>query len=263
MQSEHSMDAQNNNSIVRPIPSYQAVLKALFRADLRTQWRQRRAVIMSLLVPIIFVISWKSLIPEIGAAGVLSICIAIGLPAIGLMSYSQTVARDRERGVFQRLRAAPIPTSAIMISRIAVQLVVVLFMAIATYAFGNAVDGIHLPLLNILLLLIAALVGGLSFLGLGQFVVGSIKSSEGVNAAARLIYFPLAIIGALGQIGLFGKVVETIVTYSPIGTTKTLLAAAMDVHAIGLSTLWALLITLGYGIFFAAIGIKRFTWAIN
>jgi ABC-2 type transport system permease protein len=195
MQSEHSMDAQNNNSIVRPIPSYQAVLKALFRADLRTQWRQRRAVIMSLLVPIIFVISWKSLIPEIGAAGVLSICIAIGLPAIGLMSYSQTVARDRERGVFQRLRAAPIPTSAIMISRIAVQLVVVLFMAIATYAFGNAVDGIHLPLLNILLLLIAALVGGLSFLGLGQFVVGSIKSSEGVNAAARLIYFPLAIIG--------------------------------------------------------------------
>jgi hypothetical protein len=37
----------------------------------------------------------------------------------------------------------------------------------------------------------------------------------------------------------------------------------MDVHAIGLSTLWALLITLGYGIFFAAIGIKRFTWAIN
>jgi len=250
-------------TIVRPIPSYQKVLQALFRADLRTQWRQRRAVIMSLLVPIIFVISWRSLIPEIGAAGVLSICIAIGLPAIGLMSYSQTIARDRERGVFQRLRAAPIPTSAIMISRIGVQLVVVLFMTLATYIVGNVVDGIHLPIINIMLVLVAALIGGLSFLGLGQFVVGSIKSSEGVNAAARLIYFPLAIIGALGQVGLFGKLVETIVTYSPIGTTKTLLAGAMDIHSIGIATLWALLITLGYGIIFAAIGIKRFTWAIN
>src|ERR1700749_4259999 len=125
MQSEHSME-----NIVRPIPSYKAVLKALFRANLRTQWRKRRAVIMSLLVPIIFIISWKSLIPEIGGAGVLSICIAIGFPAIGLMSYSQTIARDRERGVFQRLRAAPIPTSAIIISRITVQVVVIVFMTL-------------------------------------------------------------------------------------------------------------------------------------
>ncbi len=257
------MEQSQQQSIVRTIPSYREVLKALFRADLRTQYRQRRAVMMSLLVPIIFVISWRSLIPAIGGAGVLSICIAIGLPAIGLMSYSQTIARDRERGVFQRLRAAPIPTSVIMISRILVQLVVALFMTLATYIVASFADGIHLPLLNIILMCVAAIIGGLSFLGLGQFVVGTIKSSEGVNAAARLIYFPLGVVGALGQIGLFGKIVQVIVTYSPLGTSKTLLAAAMNTSTIGMATLWALLITIGYGVVFAGIGIKRFTWAVS
>jgi hypothetical protein len=62
--------------------------KALLKADFIVQWRQRRALFMSLLMPVIFVVSWKSLIPEIGAAGVLSICIAIGLPATGLMGYA-------------------------------------------------------------------------------------------------------------------------------------------------------------------------------
>jgi ABC-2 type transport system permease protein len=150
-----------------------------------------------------------------------------------------------------------------MFSRIAVQLVVILCMALATYIVGSVVDGIHLSLLNIIVMLIAAIIGGASFLGLGQLVVGTITSSEGVNAASRLIYFPLAIVGALGQIGLFGKVVETIVTYSPLGTTKTLLTAAMNLHTISSTTLWALLITLAYGIVFTAIGIERFTWTVN
>jgi ABC-2 type transport system permease protein len=244
----------------RSVPTSAFALRTLLRADTRVQWRQRRAVLMSLLVPVIFVISWKSLIPQIGAHNVLAICIAIGLPAIGLMGYSQSVARDRDRGVFQRLRATPIPTWVIMTSRIIVQLGVIVFMTFITYLVGFKVDGISLGFINIIALLLAALLSGLAFLGLGQMIVGLVRSSEAVNAAARLIYFPLAILGAIGQIGVFGSIVERIVTYSPLGTTKILLAAAMDFHTITTQTLWALLITLGYGIIFAYIGIKKFKW---
>lgn len=246
---------------IKKIPSAKEVLRSLLRADFVVQWRQRRASIMSIVVPVIFIVSWKGLIPEIGGAAVLSICIAVGLPAIGLMGYSQTIARDRERGVFQRLRTTPIPTWAIMSSRIIVQLAVILVMILATYIIGYYADGISIGFGNIILLCIAGLLGGLSFLAIGQAVVGYIKSSEAVNAAVRLIYFPIAIVGALGEIGLFGALVEKIVIWSPLGTTETLLSAAINPSGIGLHVLYALLATIGYAVFFAGIGIKWFKWS--
>src|SRR6202044_1066937 len=82
----------NNATYIKPIPSALDTFKALVRADLTIQWRNRRAMIMSIIVPLIFLVSWRSLIPEIGGAGVLAICISIGLPAIGLMGYSMTLA---------------------------------------------------------------------------------------------------------------------------------------------------------------------------
>jgi ABC-2 type transport system permease protein len=248
-------------NFIKPIPSVSEAFQTLLSADFRVQWRQRRSLIMSIIVPIIFLISWKSLIPVIGGPEVLSICMAVGLPAVGLMGYSLTIARDRERGIFQRLRAAPVPTWIIMSSRLIVQLVVIAAMALVTIAIAGWVDKISIAPLNIVLLVIASLIGGMSFLALGQFIVAFIQSSEAVNSAARLIYFPIAIVGALGSIGIFGKTVANIVTWSPLGTTKVLLVAAMEPSTIFThDVLFALAVTLGYGLVFAGIGIRYFKW---
>lgn len=250
------------NNLTQSIPATATVLRSLLRADFTVQWRQRRAMLMSLFVPIVFVISWRALIPVVGGPQVLAICIAIGLPALGLMGYSLSIARDRERGVFQRLRATPVPTWTIMVSRIIVQLAMIALVTVVTIAVANAVDKIVIGPLEIVLTVIAALIGGLSFLALGQLIVGYMRSSESVNAAARLIYFPIAIVGALGEIGLFGETVKNIVIWSPLGTTKTLLAAAMAPSTIFThDVLLALVVTLGYGIVFAAIGIRYFRWS--
>ena len=252
-----------DRNFIKPIPSISEVFKTLLAADFTIQWRQRRALIMSVVVPIVFIISWKSLVPIIGGASVLSICIAIGLPGTGLMGYSQVIARDREKGVFQRLRAAPIPTWVIMASRIVVQLAVIAIMTLITVAFGYYLDHIHIGFGSLVLVLLAALVGGLSFLALGQFVVAFIKGTEAVNAAVRLIYFPIAIIGALGEIGLFGTLVKNIVVWSPLGTTKTMLAAAMIPSSINNHVFLAFLATVGYSLVFAGIGIKYFRWTMD
>lgn len=249
--------------LIRDTPSPFQALKTLLRADFTVQWRQRRALLMSFIVPIIFLVSWKSLIHLLGGDGVLAICIAIGLPAMGLMGYSMSLARDRERGVFQRLRAAPIPTSAIMGSRLLVQTAMILIMTLVTYFVGLEVDHIALGVPEILLVLVAAVIGGFSFLAIGQTLVAFIKSSDAVNSAARLIYFPLGVLGAIAQIGLFGQTVADIVNWSPLGTTKTMLLAAMMPSTIDLHTFWALLATLGYGIVFAAIGIRYFRWSVQ
>lgn len=250
-------------ALIRQLPAFADTWRALLGADFTVQWRQRRSLVLTVLVPITFLVGWKDLIPMVGAHAVLAICIAVGLPAMGLMGYSQTIARDREKGVFQRLRTTPTPTSAIMGSRILVQLTVTVFMTLCTCAAAYGIDGITLDIGSLALVLAAALIGGMAFLALGQCVVALVRSAEAVSAVGRLIYLPLAVIGGLGAAGLLGPVVQRIVVWSPIGTTKVLLLAAMGPTTIDLHTGAALAVTLGYGLVFSAIGIRWFKWSIN
>ncbi len=244
-------------------PPRAGVWRALLRAEFIVQWHQRRSLVMTVLVPITFLLAWKDLIPTVGAHVVLAICIAVGLPAMGLMGYSQSIARDREKGVFQRLRTTPTPTAAIMGSRILVQLVITMLMTLCTYACANVIDGITLGIGSVALVLLAALLGGMAFLALGLCVVALVKSAEAVSAVGRLIYLPLAVVGGLAEAGLLGPMVKDTVRWSPIGTTKALLLAAMSPTNMDLHTAMALVVTLGYGVVFAAVGIRWFKWSIS
>ena len=243
-------------------PPRAGIWRALLRAEFIVQWHQRRPLVMTVLVPITFLLAWKDLIPTVGSHAVLAICIAVGLPAMGLMGFSQTIARDREKGVFQRLRTTPTPTSAIMGSRILVQLVVTMFMTLCTYAVANVVDGIAVGAVGVALVVVAALVGGMSFLALGLCVVALVKSAEAVSAVGRLIYLPLAVVGGLAEAGLLGPVVKNVARWSPIGTTKLLLLAAMSPTSLDLHAAIALVATLGYGLLFATIGVRSFRWSV-
>src|ERR1700759_1542963 len=107
------------------LPFSKVVMSSLLRADFTTQWRNRKSFILILIVPVIILISWKSLVEKLGGGFVLANCITVGLTAIGLMGYSNSVARDREKGIFQRLRLAPVAPASIMMSRVCVQLVMV------------------------------------------------------------------------------------------------------------------------------------------
>src|ERR1051325_2222929 len=122
------------------IPKISEALSSLLRADLMTQWRNRRSFILVLLVPVIILISWQGIIEKIGAAFALSSCITIGLVAIGLMGYSNSIARDRDKGVFQRLRVAPMPSWCIMASRLLVQLIMIVLLTILIFIAGNNID---------------------------------------------------------------------------------------------------------------------------
>src|ERR1700744_6189788 len=78
----------------RILPSAGTIFMSLFKADHTTQWRNRRASMMVVLLPVIIVIAWKGLIRGSDGTFVLSNAITLGLNAIGLMGYSNTIARD-------------------------------------------------------------------------------------------------------------------------------------------------------------------------
>jgi ABC-2 type transport system permease protein len=119
------------------IPKTSAVLASLLRADFITQWRNRRAVILTLVVPVVILISWKGLVAMIGGPFVLANTITIGLFASGLMGYSNAIARDRDKGIFQRLRVGPLPSWAIMASRLLVQVGMIIIITTAVFIIGK------------------------------------------------------------------------------------------------------------------------------
>ncbi len=241
-------------------PAKGEILKSLLRADFTVQWRNRRASILSLLVPLIILVSWKGLVKEFGGPFVLASCITFGIVAIGLLGYSNTTARDREKGVFQRLRATPASPAAIMASRLIVQVVQIVVMTIIVFVVAGYYNKIVLTPLQYVVTTLMAVVCAAVYLGLGQAMVGLIASAETLNSVTRLVYFAFILFGALGELGIFGKVTENIVAWSPYGTVKSILDAAM-VHGGWTGTAWlSLLVTLVYAAVFAGVGIKYFKW---
>jgi ABC-2 type transport system permease protein len=184
------------------IPKTSVVLKALLKADFTTLWRNRRANLMSLLMPLIIVLTWKGLMP---GQFILSNAITLGITAVGLMGYSNSVARDRDKGVFQRLRVSPLPLWSIMASRLIVQLFMILLLTIIVFIAGYQYDHIAMGLSGYLVGLLCSLLGGALYLSLGQAIVGRIQNPETVNSSSRLIYLAFILTGMLAQFPYFGK----------------------------------------------------------
>ncbi len=242
------------------IPKTSAAFTNLVRADFTTQWRNRRSVAMSLLVPVLILVSWKDVVEKIGGAFALSMALTIGLTSIGIMGYAVAVARDRDKGVFQRLRVTPLPTYCIMLSRLTVQLVMIVLLTAVVFIVGYQYDHITLPVSGYILTFITAFLGGALYLGLGQMIVGLVKNAETVNSTSRLVYIALIMLGIFGELGMFGKQLKEIVHWSPFGTVKTILAAGMQISSWDSTTSMALLVTLGYAVVFSFLGIKWFRW---
>ena len=235
-------------------------MAALLKADYITLWRNRRANMLALLMPLIIVFSWKGLIPRTGGAFVLANGITLGIIAIGLMGYANAVARDRDKGVFQRLRVSPLPLWTIMVSRLLVQLSLISLLTIVVFVSGYQLDHIVMPVSGYVTAFFVSLIGGALYLSLGQAVVGGIKNPETVNSTSRLIYLVFIMTGMLGQFDYFGEEFKKAVVWSPYGTVKEILATGLEPAKWSAHTTQALLVTIGYTIVFATLGIKWFKW---
>jgi ABC-2 type transport system permease protein len=241
------------------VPKTSDALNALLRADFTTQWRNRRSSVLVLLVPVIILISWKGVIEKVGGIFLLSMCIAIGLIAIGLMGYSNAIARDRDKGVFQRLRATPVPSWAIMLSRLIVQLVMIILLTAVVFFAGHYYDGITISTGGYILGFVAAIIGGALYLGLGQLIVGLLKNAESVNSTVRLVYFVFIMVGTLGEF-IPNEAARHIIHWSPYGTVKNILSASMSPTTWSNTNSMALLVTIFYAVIFSFLGIKKFKW---
>jgi ABC-2 type transport system permease protein len=246
-----------------PVPSLSGILTALLRADFTVLLRNGRGLALTLLPPLVLL--YAQFAPKRGVQfgdPIFRIATAItfGIASIAILGYTGTVTRDREKGVFQRLRVSPAPTWTIMVSRLAMQVLAMLVMTVVVLVAAAAVEKVSLDPAAYLLTLLAVIFCSAVFLGVGQALVGLIKSTDTINAVGRLVYVPLLGLGLFAQSEIFGTTFETISRWSPAGAVSTLLGGAMQPAAWSTETWEALGASILYSVVFVGVGIRWFQW---
>lgn len=245
------------------VPTWSSSLKVLLRADGTAQVRTPYSLLLTFALPLILLVATglgKNSAVLGGPAFRISLALTVGLVSIGTVGYSLAIARDRDTGVFQRLRVTPAPTWTIMVSRWIVQLGAVLIMAIVVLVIAAVFLGLTFSAQDYLFTVLVALLGSAVFLSIGQAIVGLIASADTLNAAGRLLYVPLIGLSLFGNTDRLGTTVEMVSRWSPGGCLETLLSAAMGATAWSGQSWGALLASVGYTVLFAVIGIRWFRW---
>ena len=195
-----------------------------------------------------------------GAVFIIGLAIAYGLLATSIVGYALTVARDREKGVFQRLRVTPAPTWTIMASRLAMQAVANLILALVVVIVGSRIHRISPSLGQYVLVLLVSILGGG---GVPQHRPGARRPGQvrrhrpGGRAGAVRRPDPARDFSArAARSAALGPVAR----WSPVGAVMTLFAGVLNLHAWYSRDTLALLACAGYIVVFAGIGIRWFQW---
>jgi ABC-2 type transport system permease protein len=235
----------------------------LARADFTALVKNPRRLLLSFLLPILLLLitnSTKGTQHLGGALFVIGLSIAYGLASTSIMGYALSIARDRENAVFQRLRVTPAPTWTIMASRLAMQVLANLVIALVVVIVGAQMHHVSLSASQYALVLAVSILGGAVFLAIGQALVGLVKSADTVNAAGRILLIVLIVFGLFGQSGALGGVWESIARWSPVGAVMTLFAGVLNVSGWDSRDWLSLVACGGYIVVCAAVGIRWFQW---
>ncbi|PYI66017.1 hypothetical protein CVV68_15565 [Arthrobacter livingstonensis] len=256
-------DAGTNTGGATARPPLGLALSSLLRADATVLLRSKVSATLSVLLPIVILVATtfgKSQSRLGGSTLTIGLALTLGLLTSSMLGYTLAVAHDRETGVLQRLRAAPVPTWGIMGSRMGIQVAANLAGSIIVVVVGVILHGLALGAGQFLLVLVVALLGGVSFLAIGQAVVGLVKSATAVLAVSRLIFIVLILLGLVGGTGLLGDTLNTISQWTPVGALMTLFADVLNQAAWSAQDAWSLVTCVAWTAVCATIGIRWFRW---
>ncbi len=247
-------------------PSERTALLALLEADLVVQLSNARAWLLAVVFPLVLLFAFYGRQRGSGLGDQLfplSTAIIGGAASLALIGYPLRVAIDRERGVFQRLRVTPVPTWAIMTSRLLVQFVFIIAMSAVVLTAASIFANVTLVLESYALTLIAVILSAAVFLSIGQALVGLLHSPDLVNAAGRVTFVGVFALSVFGQSDILGGNLTGLAQWSPAGEVATVLTASMRGTTWSSDIWWAFFAATAYAVLFGAVGVSGFRWSIR
>ena len=119
--------------------------------------------------------------------------IGYGAISIAFAGLAIVLVIRRESGILKRLRATPLPAPVYVSALLSAFLAAFGLEVIGLVALGRLLFSVALPH-HALSLVLALLLGAISFCGLGIGLTALIRSAEGASAVVNAIYLPMAFI---------------------------------------------------------------------
>jgi ABC-2 type transport system permease protein len=169
------------------------------KTELLLYTRSRELAFFTFLLPMIFYVLLGSTYGNDTVDGVKGSrfleagMIGYGAISIAFAGLAIVLVIRRENGILKRLRATPLPAAVYISSVLGAFLLAFAVEVIGLVLIGRVLFGVALPD-RIGPLVLALLLGAISFCGLGIGVTSLMRSAEGASAVVNAIYLPMSFI---------------------------------------------------------------------
>jgi ABC-2 type transport system permease protein len=169
------------------------------KGELLLYTRSRELAFFTFLLPMIFFVLLGSTYGDDTVDGVRGSnfleagMIGYGAISIAFAGLAIVLVIRRESGILKRLRATPLPAPAYVAALLSAFLAAFAVEVVGLILLGRVLFGIGVPD-RIGSLVLALLLGAVSFCGLGIGVTALMRSAEGASAVVNAIYLPMSFI---------------------------------------------------------------------
>ncbi|MFC5530811.1 ABC transporter permease [Cohnella yongneupensis] len=181
-------------------------LRATFgqcKAELLRTVRNRRFVIFSVIMPVIFYFIFTNTVPSDTKVGnvdwssyYLMSMTVYGIVGASLTSFAQRLSKERTQGWLSLLRITPLPTWSYVTSKVMAQGLINLTIVLIMFMVGGFVKHVDMSASQWLTSGLFIWLGGFTFMGIGT-LIGSIKNADFVQVLSMICYMGLSMLGGL------------------------------------------------------------------
>jgi ABC-2 type transport system permease protein len=175
------------------------------RFDLVAFLRNRQARFFTLVLPVLFLVIFVSVFGnhEVGPENVKASTYYVpGLSALAVIAGSFvnlviSITALREAGVLKRRRATPVPAWVLIAGRALTAIVIALGVMTVLLLIGRFAYGVHLPASTLPGVVVAAVVGAITFCCLAYALSSAIHSADAAQPMTQAIMLPLYFISGV------------------------------------------------------------------
>ena len=175
------------------------------RFDLLAFFRNRQSRFFTLILPIIFLVIFVSVFGNntVGPGHVKASTYYVpGLSALAVISGSFvnlviSITAQRETGVLKRRRSTPVPAWVLIAGRALTAIVVSLGVMTVLLLIGRFGYGVKLPTRTLPAVVVAAVVGAVTFCCLGYALSTAVRSADAAQPMVQAIMLPLYFISGV------------------------------------------------------------------
>jgi ABC-2 type transport system permease protein len=170
------------------------------RGELKLYLRSRELAFFTFMLPMIFFVLLGSVYGDElienryrGSNYLLAGMIGYGAIATAFAGLAIVLVIRRETGILKRLRATPLPGGTYIAAVLATTMIAFAIECVVMIALGRVLFDVGVPE-RLFSLVLALLLGAVTFAALGIGVTAVIKSAEGSSAVINAIYLPMSFI---------------------------------------------------------------------